>query len=297
MNTDNLHVLAEVALQGSFAAAARKLSLDPSSVSRSIAALEDELSLRLFHRSTRKLELTEAGEIYLNRINPLLGEFEHALDDAQRVSTGPIGTLKMTTSVSFGQVYLLLFLVEFKKKYPNIRLEILLTDSIIDLVAEGVDLSCRLGPAVDSDLVGTRLLKYRYQICVSPDYFDNKPVIEQPEDLRHHQCMVFPLPEFRSQWMFKDKNEQLTTVNIQSDVSISNALALKQCALAGLGPALLADWLIEDDVKAGRLITVLDQYEVSAEGFDSGVWLLYPTRRFLPSKTRIMIDFLKERIF
>jgi len=296
MNIDALKVFLEVALLGSFAATARKLQQDPSSVSRSIATLEEELGIRLFQRSTRRLELTEAGEIYLNRIKPLIDEFDHALDDAHQVSSGLVGTLKITTSVSFGQAILLPLLIEFKKQYPNIKLELLLTDAVLDVVAEGIDLSCRLGPAVDSDLIGTSLLKYHYHVCVSPDYFDSHPVIETPDDLRQHQCLVFNLPDMHSQWLFKDNNSQLMQVDIQSGFSISNAMAVKQAALSGMGPAMLADWMIRDDIKAGRLITILDQYEAAAQDFNSGVWLLYPSRQFLPNKTRIMIDFLKQNI-
>jgi len=281
---------------GSFAAAARKLELDPSSISRSISTLEEELGLRLFQRTTRRLELTEAGEIYLNRIKPLLDEFDHALDDAHQVSSGLVGTLKLTTSVSFGQAVLLPLLIEFKKQYPNIRLELLLTDAVLDVVAEGIDLSCRLGPAVDSDLIGSCLMKYRYHVCVSPDYFDSHLAIATPDDLRQHQCLVFNLPDMHSQWLFKDKQSQLMQVDIQSDFSISNAMAVKQAALSGMGPAMLADWMIREDIKAGRLITILDQYEAAAQDFNSGVWMLYPSRRFLPNKTRIMIDFLKQKV-
>ena len=295
MNIDVLKTFAEVALLGSFAAAARKLELDPSSISRSVAGLEDELSLRLFQRSTRRLELTEAGEIYLNRIKPLLNEFDHALDEAHKVSTGASGTLRMTTSVSFAQVCILPLVAEFKQRYPQIKLELLLDDSVVDLVADGIDLACRLGPKSDSELIGTRLLEPRYHVCVSADYFDFNPLIKQPDDLTEHNCPVFTLPEYRSQWMFKDKDATIRHVTINSDLAISSALALRECARAGMGPVLLADWIIQDDLRNGRLITLLDEYQVAAQNFDNAIWLLYPSRTFLPHKTRIMIDFLKDK--
>ncbi len=121
------------------------------------------------------------------------------------------------------------------------------------------------------------------------------PKIHTPTDLEALTCMVFTLPEYRSTWVFKDKNDHLSRVQIKSDISISSALALKECALRGMGPLLLADWLVEEEIKAGRLIRILKQYQVTAEEFDTAAWLLYPSRNFLPNKTRVMIDFLKEK--
>ena len=295
MNTDSLRLLVEVSRLGSFAAVARQLDMDPSSVSRTISALEDQLGLRLFQRTTRRLVLTEAGEIYLNRIAPLLDEFAYALDEAQKVSNGPSGTLRMTASVAFGQVCLMPYLPEFKRLYPNIKIEMQLTDVVVDLVADGIDLACRLAPRVDSDLVGTRLFDTHYRVCVSPAYFQSMSPINTPSDLEQHDCVVFTLPEYRTQWVFRDRDMKLLNVKIKSSLSISSALALRECALAGFGPVLLADWLVDRDIAEGRLIPILTDYRVTAEGFDTAAWLLYPSRHFLPNKTRVMIDFLKAQ--
>ena len=295
MDTKSLKLLVNAAKLGSFAAVARKLDIDPSSVSRTISSLEENLGLRLFQRTTRQLELTEAGEIYLNRITPLLNEFDYALNEAHKVSKEPGGNLRMTASISFGQICLLPHLKEFNRLYPDIKIELQLTDSVVDLVAGGIDLACRLSPKLNSELIGTRLFDTRYYVCVSPDYFNTMPKVNSPEDLEQHKCLVFTLPDYRSQWIFKDTDSTQTKVQINSDVSISSALALKECALNGMGPALLAGWLVEPELKSGKLISLLEQYEVSAEDFNTSVWLLYPSRNFLPMKTRAMIDFLKTK--
>ncbi len=295
MDTESLELLVDAAELGSFAAVARKLDIDPSSVSRTISSLEEHLGLRLFQRTTRQLELTEAGEIYLNRITPLLNEFDYALNEAHKVSKEPGGNLRVTASVSFGQICLLPHLQEFRHLYPDIKIELQLTDSVVDLVAGGIDLACRLSPKLNSELVGTRLFDTRYRVCVSPEYYNTMPKITCPDDLEQHKCIVFTLPDYRTQWIFKDTDSNLTKVQINSNVSISSALALKECAIKGMGPVLLADWLVEDEIKSGKLISLLDQYEVSAEDFDTSVWLLYPSRNFLPVKTRAMIDFLKTK--
>jgi len=295
MNTDSLKLFVEVAQLGSFAAAARKLDLDPSSVSRTVAALEEQLGLRLFQRTTRRLEVTEAGEIYLKRIAPLLNEFEYALDEAHKVSKGPSGTLRITASVAFGQICLLPYIPEFRSLFPGIKLELQLTDSVVDLVAGGIDLACRLAPKFNSELVGARLFDTHYHVCVSPDYYESMPNVSRPEDLEQYKCVVFTLPEYRSRWIFKDADSNLIRVRINSDLSISSALALRECALSGMGPVLLADWLVGEDIAEGRLISLLDQYQVTAEDFDTAAWLLYPSRSFLPNKTRVMVDFLKKK--
>lgn len=290
-----MNLFVTVAQSGSFAAAARKLDLDPSSVSRTIASLEEQMGLRLFQRTTRQLVLTEAGEIYLARIAPLLDELEHALDEARKVSTGPGGTLRMTSTVSFGQICLLPLLPEFKANYPDIKLELILNDAVLDLIAEGIDLACRLTKETHTELISTRLLNTRFHVCISPEYYKTMPAIQTPHDLENHNCLVFNLPQYRSRWIFKDKQNVIQIVPIKSNLSITSALALRECALAGMGPVLLADWLIKKDIAEGRLFTVLNDYEVSAENFDTGAWLLYPSRQYLPNKTRVMIDFLKEK--
>lgn len=295
MNISSLEILRKVAQQGSFAAAARTLDLDPSSVSRTIASLEEQLSLRLFQRTTRRLLLTEAGDVYLKRVDPLLNELDYALDEARKVSEGPSGHLRMTASVSFGQACLLPHIKEFNQLYPDIKLELRLTDSVVDLVADGIDLACRLAPTSNSELIGIRLFDTHYRVCVSPGYLAHGTNINCPEDLEQHNCPVFTLPQYRTQWLFKDMDSNLTKVRIKSDLSISSALALRECALSGLGPVLLADWLVDDDIEEGRLLQLLTKYQVSAEDFDTAVWLLYPSRSFLPSKTRVMIDFLKSK--
>jgi len=296
MNIDSLELFVEVSRLGSFAAAARKQNLDPSSVSRTIALLEEQLGLRLFQRSTRRLVLTETGEIYLKRIAPLLNEFDYALDEAHKVSKGPSGNLRMTASVAFGQVCLLPHIQEFRRLFPDITLEFQLTDSVVDLIYDGVDLACRLAPKFDSGLVGTRLFDTHYRVCVSPEYYEFMSKVTCPQDLEQHDCVVFTLPEYRSKWIFKDVNSNLISVRVNSNISISSALALRESALCGMGPVLLADWLVGEDVEQGRLITLLSQYQVTAEDFDTVAWLLYPSRTFLPYKTRAMIDFLKTKL-
>ena len=295
MDIEIVRLFVEVARRGNFAAVARDRDADPSTVSRSVAQLEEELGVRLFQRSTRRVALTEAGEIYLARVAALVDELDRARDDARGVSSGPTGILRLTSSVAFGNQRLVPLLPEFRTRYPGVKLELLLTDSVLDLVADRVDLAVRLGRRVDSDFVATRLFDTQYRVCASPAYLQGhqQPVV--PEDLRQHRCLLFALPDFRSRWLFRDRQGAVQEVPVEGDVTILSAQALHACALAGMGPVLLASWLIDEDIAQGRLVDLFPDYRVTATDFDTAVWLLYPSRAHLPNKVRVMIDFLKQR--
>ena len=295
MESEALQIFVEVVRRGSFAAVARDRNVDPSSVSRVVAALEEELGTRLIQRSTRRMALTEAGNIYFNRVEALVGELDHARDEALAVSACPVGTLRLTASVAFGNQCLLPLLPAFRAQYPALKLELLLTDTNLDLVSDRVDLAIRLGASLDTSLVGVKLFNTHYHVCASPEYLAQGQALRVPEDISLHPCLLFALPEFRTRWLFRDSTGSISAVPIKGEVVISNALALRTCALAGMGPALLANWLIGEDLAAGKLVNPFPNHHVTATDFDTAAWLLYPSRSFLPNKVRVMIDFLKQQ--
>ncbi|BCE03830.1 LysR family transcriptional regulator [Marinicellulosiphila megalodicopiae] len=294
MNIQSLQLFIDVATLGSFADAARKLNEDPSKVSRNIAALESELSVQLFKRSTRSLSLTEAGQRYLLHITPIVEALSFANEDAKSVVNRPSGTLKISASTAFGQECLLPHIQSFMQLYPDIHIEMLLSDVNLNLHNEDIDLTFRLTPSFESDLIGTRLHATKYHLCASTDYIKSHLSISSPKDLQHHHCLVFALPKYRSRWLFKNEANELSQIKIQSKLAISSALALKQSAINGLGPAILPDWLIREELKTGQLKIILPQYQVTATDFDTAVWMLYPSKRFLPQKTRVFIDYIKN---
>ena len=293
MDFENLRIFVEVARRGSFAAVARDRNTDPSSISRAIATLEQELGTRLLQRSTRRMSLTEAGNLFFGRTEALVEELDHARDEVREVSVRPVGTLRLTASVSFGHMSLLPLLPKFRVLYPALKLELLFTDTNLDLVSERVDLAIRLGTSLDTSLVGVKLFNTRYRVCASPAYLAREKPLRVPQDLSHHKCLVFNLPEFRALWLFRDAGGTVSEVPIDGDVVISSGLALRECALAGMGPTLLPNWLTEEDLTEGRLIDPFPDYRVTATNFDTAVWLLYPSRTYLPNKVRVMIYFLK----
>ncbi|YAF94562.1 MAG: LysR substrate-binding domain-containing protein [Nodularia sp. CChRGM 3473] len=295
MDLNNLRIFIEVARSGSFAAVARNRNIDPSSVSRAIAALEHELGLRLFQRSTRRIALSEAGNLYFGRIEALVDELDHARDEALAVSASPVGTLRLTASVAFGHQCIVPLLPEFRALFPDLKLELLLSDTILDLVSERIDLAVRLGLSIDIGMFGIKLFNTRYRVCVSPTYLKQAQPLHVPDDLRNHKCLLFTLPNFQSRWLFRDRDGMVNEVPIDGDVVISNALTLRDCAIAGMGPVLLANWLIDKDITQGQLIDVFPNYYVTATDFETAVWLLYPSRVYLPNKVRTMVDFLRRK--
>jgi DNA-binding transcriptional LysR family regulator len=262
----------DVARLGSFAHAARELSLDPSSVSRTVAALEDELGVRLFQRTTRKLSLTEAGHGYLARVAPLVDELEHAREEALALSKGANnqaqGTLRMTSSVSFGTIQLAPLLPEFHRLHPQLKVELLLTDANLNLVNDRIDLAVRLGSQFEGDAVLTQLMRTRYRVCASPSYIAAHGAPATPSELAQRRCLLLSLPEFRHEWHFKDAKGNIESVPIDGDIIISSPLALRRCAIDGLGPVLLTDWLANEAIA---------------------------DRTYLPLKVRVMVDFLKAK--
>jgi len=296
MDTRLLAIFLEVARGGGFAQAARNLDQDPSSISRAIAALEAELGARLFQRTTRKVSLTEAGSRFAARIEPVIAELEQARDDIRSDNAKPRGRLRLSASVAFGQVCVMLQIPAFLQLYPEIELELDFTDRNVDLVAEHVDLAIRLAPAVDVDVVAAKLRNTRYRVCASPEYIRSHAPLKHRRDLARHRCVCFDLPAFRSRWLFRRNDGPVEEIAVTPRVTVSGALALRDAALSGLGPALLADWLIDGDLRAGTLINVFPGHDITATTFDTAAWLLYPSRSFLPRKTRVMIDFLRERL-
>jgi DNA-binding transcriptional LysR family regulator len=294
MDLDALRIFVAVARRGSFAAVARERDTDPSSVSRAVAGLEDRLGLRLLQRTTRHVALTEAGSLYLARVEPLIDELARASEEALAAAAGPSGTLRLTTSVAFGQMKLVPLLPALRAAYPALRLELLLTDSNLDLVAERVDLAIRLAPRVVGDFIAARLLTTRYHVCATPEYLAAGSTMAEPAQLVGRSCLLSALPDYRSCWRFRDDSGQVAEIGVAGDVVTTNALALRACALAGMGPALLPDWLIGEDLRTGQLVDPFPNHRVTATDFDTGVWFVYPSREWLPTKVRSAMSFIQK---
>ena len=267
-----LQTFADVARRGSFAAVARDEGVDPSSVSRRVAALEEALDLTLFERTTRRLALTEAGRIYLDRIGPVLEGLIEAADTARDAVTEPSGLLRVTTSVAFGERWLTPQLAGFRVLFPRVQIELILSDAQIDIAAEGIDVALRLGPGVEGTFIVSKLFDVRYHAVAAPNYLARAGRPTGPEYLMNHDGILFALPRFGPTWRFRTApGSTMIEVHPRPKLAISNALAIRRAALEGLGIALLANWTINDDIEQGRLIDLFPEHQGSATDFDAAV--------------------------
>jgi len=279
---------------GSFAAVARLLDLDASSVSRVIAQLEQDVGFRLFQRSTRSLAPTGEGELYLNRIAPLVEELDAAGDEARATAVSPRGTLRMTASISFVQECLMPVLPEFRERYPEIDIELLASDANLDLTADGIDLAVRFGSMPQGDWIVSKLMTTSYRVVASPDYMKKTGPVSHPSDLSEHECIRFAIPGFKTYWQFREKQgSEAFSVPVGGATVISNALSIRSAARLGMGIALLPIMLVQRDIVKGTLVDLFPDHACAAASFETAAWLLYPSRSYLPQKVRVMIDFLK----
>lgn len=294
MDIEALRIFIDVMHRGSFAAVARERSVAPSSISRAVAGLEDELGLRLLQRTTRRLAPTEAGRIYFEQIEPLVDELARAQQQAQDVGETPRGTLRLTAPLSFAQRTVLPLLPDLLERHPHLHVELVLTDAMVDLVAERIDVALRLGRLPDSDLVSRRVASFDFAVVASPRYLEHRGRPRRPTDLVRHECLLFLMGGLRSRWRFR-RREELVEVEVRGRCVLSNALALTRCATEGLGIALLPRWAVAQELAAGELVELLPGFEATSTDFDPAVWLLYPSRTYLPLKVRALLDFLEER--
>lgn len=294
MKIEHLSLFTDVMREGSFTAVAQLRGIDPSSVSRAIATLEAELGLRLFERTTRRFEPTEAGRIYFLNVHAIIGDMELAAARARDVSIEPAGTLRVTSSVAFGCEVLSPLVAGLRERYPALKLELMLSDIALDLVGERLDLAIRLGPPPEGDLVRTRLFPVQHRVVASRAWVDIHGLPLQPEELANYDCVRFPFRGFRDCWRYRVADGSITEVSVQGTLMVSNALALKRCITDGLGPALMADWMIQRELDSGELVDLLPDYEVTATVFETAAWLLYPSRAYVPTKLRVFIDYLIE---
>jgi len=296
MDLEVIRLALKVRRHGGFAAVARLHDEAPSQISRTISALEAELGFRLFQRTTRRFSVTEAGEAYLQRVEPLLEGMDEAGHAAQALTAEAMGVLRLTASVAFGARRLVPLMGAFQDQHPKVSVELVLTDATVDLVAGGMDLAVRLSPTFAGDLIGVRLLSTRYRVCATPDWVRAAPPLRAPGDISTVSCLLFDLHDYRRRWTFRGADGRVETCPVAGRLVISSAYALYEAVRQGLGPALLPDWLIDADLASGALVDLFPDHDVAATTFDTSAWLLYPSRAFLPSKTRAMIDFLKQRL-
>lgn len=286
-----MEAFAAVVETGSFSAAAARLRTSKSLVSRQVAALEAELGARLFHRTTRSLTLTEDGRGYHAQVERILGDIAEANAAVSNRQAAPRGRLRISAPMSFGYLHLAPAVPDFLALYPEVEIDLTMSDRYVDLVAEGVDLAVRLGRLGDSSLIARKLAQSRRAVCGSPDYLKLHGVPRRPDDLKQHQCLCYSNLAMADEWRFMRDDGSAWPVEVSGRLHADNGDALREAALKGLGLVYLPTFIIGRDLQAATLVSVLTEYVPQ----DAGLYVVYPHARHLSPKVRAFIDFLANR--
>lgn len=285
-----MHTFAKVVELGSFAAAAGRLELAPSAVTKQVAFLERKYGVRLLNRTTRKLSLTDAGRAFYERIRPLLAELEELELALQADVQRPSGKLRISAPFTFGILHLGPAVAEFMRQYPEVKVDLELNDRTVDLVEEGFDLAVRIGPMGDSTLVARQLAEIKIIVCAAPSYLAEHGTPQHPDDLKQHSCLNYTYSSSGNVWDFM-KDGQTHLVSVAGTFRANNGDVIRTAALAGHGLIMQPDFIIGADIAAGRLVPVLPEYKVPS----IGLYAVYPHRRFLSAKVRAFVEHLEQR--
>ncbi|MGB8712906.1 MAG: LysR family transcriptional regulator [Onishia taeanensis] len=290
-----LRLFVRVATSGSFAEAARHFGLPASSVSRRIAGLEKALGHRLLYRHTRAVRLTEVGEGYLQQVREALESLDMASEQVSGAASHPQGLLRVNAPVAFGRLHVAPLLASFQARYPDIEIELTLTDAFVDPVQEGADIVIRIGALEDSSLVARELATQRFVACAAPGYLAAHGEPQSPDDLPAHNCLVYKGTRGVQPWYFRAASTTpFQVVEARGNLRSNNAESLVEAALQGQGIVLFPTWLLQQYLKAGSLVPVLNDWEAAGEPTLQGIHAIYPENRLRSSKVSAFLDHLHD---
>lgn len=279
-----------VADTGSFTQAADRLNITPQLASKYVRALEDDLGSQLFNRSTRQVKLTQTGAAYYDRCARLVEDFDELTAAVRQDHVVPRGELRVTAPIDFGELHLIDALSEFADIYPDILINLTLTDRFVDMLEEGIDVAIRIGELENSSLIARRVGATPIVFCAGPDYLARRSTPQHPHDLLTHCCIVDTNFKREGSWPFliDGKSER---VGVSGRFHVNNASAVRRLAVNNQGVALIPSYVVAHDIKAGRLIPVLEEFAPSG----LHIHAVYPETRHLSAKTRRFVDFVATR--
>jgi DNA-binding transcriptional LysR family regulator len=287
MDIQDMRIFARVAAVQNLSAVGTELGLTPGTISKRIQALEDELSARLFDRTTRSIRITEEGATFLTHVERILAEIEAACASVDDRVGKPKGTLKIAAPSSLGRRYMAPALSKFLSSYPEIEVQLDLQDRPINLQEDGYDLAIRIGALSDSSVIAKRLAADRYVIAASPAYLSRCGQPLRPEDLSRHSCLVLG---DRSQWPISRGGVE-TVVRVSGPLKSNNSDLLCEAAIEGRGLIYASELEVQAELRSGRLVQVLSDCDVAR---NVAVWALYPSAKHMLPRMRVLLDFLIE---
>ena len=285
-----MNALVKVIASGSYAEAARRLGLTRSAVSKAVMELEQALGARLLDRTTRRVTPTEAGLAYYERCLAILAQVEETEAQVSRLHDEPKGTLKINAPMSFGTLYLGDAIADLMIRYGDLKVELNLTDRLVDPLEEGADVTLRIGTPTDSSLIARRIAPASIALVASPDYIAAHGEPETPADLVNHRCLSYGHTTSLQRWQLTENGEPVS-VSVTACMSSNNGDVLRDAAVKGIGIAILPTFIVGQDLRAGRLKLVLPKNCPP----DLTIHALYAPNRYLAAKTRVFIDFLVDR--
>lgn len=286
-----LRLFVAVLDHGSFSEVARREGLAPSSISRQIQQMEHALSQQLLYRHTRAVSPTEAGRMLGHHARLVLVQLEEAEQALQEQQSEPSGLVRINAPVVFGQRHLTPWLGQLCERYPKLQLDIQQTDSYVDPLQEGADLLFRIGPLHDSSMQARILAPHRFQVAASPAYLKRHGIPQHPDDLSNHQCLAYKGVTGQQRWFFRKDQQDWTPYSVKGPLTGNHADTLTQAAQQGLGLVMFPSWLIGEAVRAGTLVPVLGEFQVSNSLEPQQIAVLWPGSRRLSVKVRTVIDF------
>lgn len=283
-------VFARVVEEGSFTAAAERLGESKSAVSKQIGRLEDSLGTRLLNRTTRRMSLTEAGAIFYDRVRRVVEEVEEARVAVSQLQATPRGTLRVSAPVSFGISHIAPVLPGFVTRYPDLHVDMALTDHQVDLVEEGIDVAVRIGALTDTSLIARRIRDYDRLVLASPDYWRQHGMPKHPSELSEHNCLTYAYFASGRTWRMNDPAGGEISVRVGGSINANNGEVLLRAAEAGIGIIQSPSFICDEAIAAGRLVPALQEF-----GFEPvGLHAVFPHARNLSTKVRVFVDFLVE---
>lgn len=276
---------------GSFVAAAERLSLSTSSLSRQIAELEQHLGTRLLNRTTRRLSLTESGQAFYERAASLLNDLAEAEAIAGQSAARPRGTVRLTCSHNMAERTIAPAIASFVEHYPDVKFDLTVSDRLIDLIDEGFDLAIRIGQIGSDRLVARRLGQTKLIVCAAPPYVQRHGAPATPNDLTRHNVLTYAYSSAPRTWRLIDGADKVHEVRVTGNLHANSGEALCAAAVAGLGIICEPDFVVGDAIAAGRLERLLPGFEATT----AEIWAVYPSRRHLSLKVRLFVDYVAQR--
>ncbi|MEX0852283.1 MAG: LysR family transcriptional regulator [Bauldia sp.] len=289
-----MELFVEVIHRGSFSAAGRHLGLSPASVSRHMNALENSLGVRLLNRTSRNLTLTDAGQQYFEKVEHILADVRDIHETVSQMQRAVRGTLRVHSRMLVGILHVVPALPRFMQAFPDIDVDMRLSNFPADLIEQNLDVDIRIGSLTDSSLISRKLRSSERVLCATPGYLERHGAVGRPEDLVHHNCLSYRINLGEPTWRFLDRDGVLTEMGVSGNYQSDNGQALLMATIAGVGIGLMADWAVKEHLAAGRLVRLCPGYRVSHIEFENGVYAVYPQNRHLSAKVRVFIDFLVD---